>query len=193
MKEQETVGLMGALLLSMAATTLFDVPDVPDVVKNITGAYDPSEGKVPSKLRDLYLLCCCVAYAAEALAVCISVLIILMLNSQQTHNKYIDLCDFLRSFWPFCGLTPIMVALGLLAMSSTVLLYTIAGSWDGLFTVIVPVLCGLGCCASYLLGGSILLKVLLRALWGKPSNSKVEDACVRCVIGTVPSATQAAK
>jgi hypothetical protein len=180
MKEQETVGLMGALLLSMAATTLFEVPDV---VKNITGAYHPSEGKVPSKLRDLYLLCCCLAYASEALAVCISVLIILMLNSQQTHNKYIDLCDFLRSFWPFCGLTPIMVALGLVAMSSTVLLYTIAGFWDGLFTVVVPVLCGLGCCASYVLGSSILLKVLLRALLGKPTDSTGGGGdAVRCVV-----------
>ncbi|WIA34292.1 hypothetical protein OEZ86_012632 [Tetradesmus obliquus] len=153
MKEQETVGLVGALLLSIAANVVFTVPDT---ILSITGPLAP--------LRDLYMICSTYAFGAEATATCLSVLLILQLNAQHSQHAYRSLVRFLRSFWPLCGLTSILAATGLLGLSGTVVLYCCAGYMAGSFTLTVPVLVGLATVAAYLLAAMIMLKMLMAAL-----------------------------
>jgi hypothetical protein len=152
-KEQETVGLVGALLLSIASSILFTVPDA---ILDLEGSQAP--------LRDLYMLCSTYAFGAEATATCLSVLLILMLNAQQAGNPYRAVVRFLRGYWPVAGLTTMLAATGLLGLSGTVVLFTCAGYIAGRFTLVVPVLVGGGCIAAYCLAGVILGKMLLQAL-----------------------------
>jgi hypothetical protein len=152
-KELETVGLVGALLLSIAAQVLFSVPET---ISSITGHL--------SVLRNVYLLCGAFAFGCEAMAVCFSVLLILMLNAQQTDDAYTDLVLFLKGFWTVCGLTPILAAAGLWAVSGAMVLYCCAGYITGSITLAVPIIVGVACVAAYVLTFAILLKVLLRSL-----------------------------
>lgn len=112
MKEQETLALVAALFLGIAAAALLDIPES-------IGA---------ANLLEVYIYTSVIAIASLAVAVCTSVFAILMWNAQKTGDTFRDLVKFLAKRWVVLIGTPMLCVIGVMMLSST-LYWIVLAEW----------------------------------------------------------------